>query len=191
MKITALASSVLLGATVLRAQAPTTTSTGVVLRPQPAATVSGFKSDLLAQYDDAAKKIQDLAAAFPAEKYSWRPAAGVRSVSEVFVHVAAGNTLLPTFLGLPRPAGIDRDAEKKITDKSQVIDVLKTSIAHARSAIEHANEAALDRKVKFFGEEVTQRWILLQMATHIHEHLGQAIAYARMNGVAPPWSEGH
>jgi uncharacterized damage-inducible protein DinB len=30
--------------------------------------------------------------------------------------------------------------------------------------------------------------VLELLATHNHEHLGQMIAYARMNGIAPPWS---
>jgi uncharacterized damage-inducible protein DinB len=187
MALFALASS----ASVILAQAPTTTSTGVV-RPSASATsaVSGFRTDLLAHFDDVNKKIVDLAAAVPAEKYAWRPSPGVRSFSEVFVHIAAGDSLLPSFLGAPKLEGINRDTEKTVTDKAKVIEILKASIANARASIANASDADLDKRVKFFGRDVTQRWILLQMLSHAHEHLGQAIAYARMNGIAPPWSEG-
>jgi len=77
-----------------------------------------------------------------------------------------------------------------VTDKAKVIEILKASIANARASIANGSDADLDKRVKFFGRDVTQRWILLQMLSHAHEHLGQAIAYARMNGIAPPWSEG-
>ena len=190
-RIQAVSISVLLGAAALASgQAPTTTSTGMT-RPVtlPATLASGFKSDALAHFDDASKKIVDLAEAVPAEKYAWRPAAGVRSVSEVFVHVASGNGLLPTFLGAPRPEGMNREAEKTVTEKPKVLELLKSSIAHARAAIANVPDQDLDKKVKFFGRDVTERWIVLQMVSHAHEHLGQSIAYARMNGIKPPWSE--
>jgi len=149
----------------------------------------GFKSDVLASIDDAGKKLVDLAQAMPAEKFGWRPASGVRSVSEVYVHVAAGNYFLPTFVGVKRPEGMDRTMETKITEKSQVIDTLKKSIAHLKNAVEGVPDADLDKPVKFFGRDLTERAILLHAVNHMHEHLGQSIAYARMNGVVPPWSE--
>jgi uncharacterized damage-inducible protein DinB len=189
--------ALLAGAPTILAQAPTTTSTYVP--PQtppgaPAATVpipaSGFRSDALSHFDYVNKQIVDLANAIPAEKYSWRPAPGVRSVGEVFVHIAAGDNLLPGFLGVARLPGLDRDSEKTITDKAKILDTLKAAIAHARASIAAEPDANLDKSVKFFGRDVTQRWIVLQMLSHAHEHLGQSIAYARMNGIAPPWSEG-
>jgi uncharacterized damage-inducible protein DinB len=154
------------------------------------APLSGFKTDLLASMDDAAKKLVELAQATPADKYGWRPAPGVRSISEVYMHVAAGNYLLPSSFGVARPEGMDRTLEQKVTEKTQVVEALQKSIAHARAAVQNFSDADLDKKAKFFGRETTERWLLIQLNSHMHEHLGQSIAYARVNGVAPPWSEG-
>ncbi len=157
---------------------------------EPAAP-SGFRAEFIAEVDSVGKKLTDLANAMPQEKYSWRPAPGIRSVSEVYVHVAGGNYLLPSFMGVKMPAGISRDMEKTVTEKAKVIDTLKESLEHAKSAAANMADADLDKKVKIFGgREITERALLVLMLNHIHEHLGQSIAYARVNGVAPPWSEG-
>ena len=151
---------------------------------------SGFKTDLLASIDDAGKKLVDLAQAVPAEKYGWRPSEGVRSFSEVFMHVVAGNYLIPSFMGFKRPEGVDRSIETKVTEKAKVIEWLQKSIADLKKTVEATPDADLDKKVKFFGSERTERGLLIIVCSHLHEHLGQAIAYARMNKIAPPWSEG-
>ena len=152
--------------------------------PPPAA---GFRADFLRQLGDAEEKLIALAEATPADKFTWRPAQGVRSVSEVFMHVAGGNYFLSTFLGVKPPEGVGRDIEK-ITDKAKVVETLRQSFAHARRAAEGVSDADLERQVKLFGNDSTFRGVLFLMATHAHEHLGQSIAYARMNGITPPWS---
>lgn len=151
------------------------------------AKLSGLRADVLRQIEDAEKKLIQLAEATPADKYTWRPAEGVRSNSEVFMHVAGGNYFIPTFAGVKMPEGVGRDLEK-ITDKAKVVETLKSSFAHARRAVEQVSDAELDKQVKLFGGDSSVRNVLLLMATHAHEHLGQAIAYARMNGITPPWS---
>jgi uncharacterized damage-inducible protein DinB len=156
--------------------------------PPPAPT--GFRAELVSDVDGVGKKLVDLAGAVPAEKYGWRPAPGVRSVSEVFMHVVGANYLLPSFMGAKLPEGFDRGMETSVTDKAKVIEWLKKSIENAKSVASGMSDADLDKKVKAFGREMTQRRLLMIVQTHMHEHLGQSIAYARSNGVAPPWSEG-
>lgn len=149
---------------------------------------AGERGDMLAQLDDAATKLVQLAEAIPQEKYAWRPAEGVRSVSQVFVHVASANFFFPTMVGVPATTRPPRDAEQTVTDKAQVVDWLKRSFDHARSAIRGVADADLDKSVDMFGRPSTYRYVLLTMVSHAHEHLGQSIAYARGNGVVPPWS---
>jgi uncharacterized damage-inducible protein DinB len=156
----------------------------------PATATGGLRADWKQQLDDVQKKILDLAEAFPAEKYPWRPAEGVRSVSEVFVHIAGGNYFLPTFAGVTPPPGLSRDAEKTVTDKAKVIEMMKQSFDHLRKAFDSLPDSDMDKKVNFFGSEMTLRGIYLSTLGHLNEHLGQSIAYARMNGVVPPWSAG-
>ena len=137
------------------------------------------------------KKYVDLAGAIPAEKYTWRPGAGVRSVSEVFLHVAGANYGFPNVWGVAPPAGFDRKGfETSTTDKSQVIERLNESFAHAREAVEKTSDADLQKPVKLFGRDMTVSVVMFIMAGHAHEHLGQSIAYARVNGIVPPWNAG-
>jgi len=156
---------------------------------QPAAALSGFKTDLIVSIDDAGKKLVDLAQAVPGDKYGWRPAEGVRSVSEVYMHVVAGNYLIPSFFGVKRPEGVDRTIETKVTEKAKVVEWLQKSIADLKKVVETTPDSDLDKKVKFFGSERTERGLLILVCSHMHEHLGQSIAYARINKIVPPWSE--
>ena len=181
----------LLGSSLALAQAPTTTSTQMPARPAAgSAPVSGFKADFLTQFDDVSKKIVDLAEAVPADKYGWRPAPGVRSVSEVYMHIVGGNSFIPSFMGVKAMPGLERGMEKTVTDKAKVVELLKQSMAHARAAVAATPDADLDKKVKFFGgSEASERAVIMVIGNHLHEHLGQSIAYARANGVTPPWSK--
>ncbi len=129
-----------------------------------------------------------LAKAIPAYKYGWRPAPGVRSFGEVFLPIAEGNQLM-----LKLAAGEKADDQAKpgseAPPKEQILQKLTESFAAVRSALENARAASLNREVSFFGTNTTQRGVLATLDTHIAEHLGQAIAYARMNGIVPPWSK--
>src|SRR5512141_1022320 len=95
----------------------------------------GFRAEFLGQHAYGEKQILDLAEATPADKYGWRPAPGVRSISEVYIHIAGGNYLLLGFAGVKAPAGLDKDMEKNVTEKAKVIDELKKSFAHLRAGI--------------------------------------------------------
>ncbi len=153
-------------------------------KPQPAAA-AGFKSEYFANLDEAEDKLLQLAEAMPAEKYSWRPMPGVRSVGEVFLHVAGANYFLCTFLGVDAPR-MSGDLEKTVSKKSEVVAELRRSFDHLRRAANATRN--LDQKVKMFGKTTTHRGVLLTTLSHVHEQLGLAIGYARMNGVVPPWS---
>jgi uncharacterized damage-inducible protein DinB len=147
----------------------------------------GFRAEFARDLDDVQKKIIDLAAAVPAEKYSWRPAEGVRSVSEVYMHIAGGNYFLGTFLGAKPPADMPKDIEK-ITDKQEVLTELRKSFDHVRAIVGNMSDEDLEKSVNMFGNTTTERGVYVTMLNHLHEHLGQSIAYARINGVVPPWS---
>jgi hypothetical protein len=80
-------------------------------------------------------------------------------------------------------------SETEPLSKEQVLGKLTEGFAAVRSALENARAAALTREVTFFGTATTERGVLASLDTHIAEHLGQAIAYARMNGIVPPWTK--
>ena len=146
-------------------------------------------SYLLEQVTGLEKNFVRLAEAIPEEKYVWRPADGVRSVSEVLLHVAGANYNLPAALGVAVPPGVDvRNLEKSTSEKAKVIALLKASYAHARQAVEKLTEADLAKPIKLFRRETQAREAMLVLSHHMHEHMGQLIAYARVNAIVPPWT---
>jgi uncharacterized damage-inducible protein DinB len=141
------------------------------------------------QIKAAEDKLVDLANATPQARLMWRPGKGVRSTGEVFLHVASGNYFLSTFLGAGVPEGVDmKNFEQSTTDKAKIIDAMKASFAHAEKVVASLPAADLDKPVTLFGTPSTERDALLILVTHVHEHLGQSIAYARSNGIVPPWT---
>lgn len=154
----------------------------------PAAPATGFRADFLADWNDMAEKAVSLAEAMPADKYTWHPE-GARSVSEIYLHIASGNFGFPRALGIQPPPGIDpRTLEKSTTDKAKVVEILRQSFDHVRQAVLNTSDADLDKPIKLFGQPSTVRNLFYILGTHQHEHFGLSIAYARMNGVVPPWT---
>lgn len=156
----------------------------------PASPTSGARAEFLAELDYFEGRFTRLAGAVPAEKFTWRPAEGVRSVSEVYLHVCAANFSLTRLLGTQPPAGLDlRGLEKSTTDKAKIIQTLKDSFAHMRGAALSLSDADVEKQIKLFGRDSTHRGAMFFILRHLGEHLGLSIAYARMNGVVPPWTE--
>ena len=139
---------------------------------------------------DAAEKAMELADAIPADKYTWRPTKEVRSVSEVLMHIAQANYMLPSLLGakMPMDQAMLMKYDTAETEKAKVQKALKDSYDFAKHALEHMSDAELEETVDFFGNQVTKRMTLMMLAAHSHEHLGQAVVYARMNKITPPWT---
>jgi uncharacterized damage-inducible protein DinB len=129
-----------------------------------------------------------LAEATPAEKFAWRPAAGVRSTSEVYMHIAMANFYLLSVTGPKMPADMKQDMEKTVTSKAEVISWLKRSLEAVRTAHLAVKQADLQRKVHIADRDATVDGMYLRIIVHANEHMGQLIAYARMTGVVPPWS---
>jgi uncharacterized damage-inducible protein DinB len=175
---------VISAAALLLAGSPAAAQSGTI------ASATGLRKELIAQLADAEQKFIALAEATPADKYTWRPAAGVRSTSEVFMHMVGANYMLPGMAGVKRAPDVPlaSDMETKVTDKAQVVDLLRKSFAHAKLAVMDVPDDQMDAAIDLFGSPSTKRGLLVLTATHAHEHLGQSIAYARMNGIVPPWS---
>lgn len=141
------------------------------------------------EWGHVSRQLVGLAGAIPAEKYSWRPAPGVRSTSEVFMHIALANFGLLSVTGPKMPAELNDGSEKSITSKAEVIDWLKRSLDAVKAARAGLKPADMQRGVKIAGRDATVDGMYLRIIVHANEHMGQLIAYARMNGVVPPWSE--
>ena len=143
------------------------------------------------EWSHVSKQLIALAEAIPADKFAWRPAAGVRSISEVYMHIATANFGLLRATGVTMPADFKpRDMEKTVTAKPEVIDWLKRSLDAVKTARAGLKPDDLQRKVKVFGENAAIDGVYLRIIVHANEHMGQLVAYARMNGIVPPWSKG-
>ena len=151
---------------------------------------SGLKGDMMVWMKDAETKLTQLADAMPESKYSWRPGKGVRSVGEVYMHVAGANLALPAMAGGPAPpAGFNNDTfDKSLTKKAEITAKLKESFASMEQAFMNTPDSDMDKPTDMMGMKTTYRGVYLLCLAHCHEHLGQSIAYARMNGVVPPWT---
>lgn len=136
-------------------------------------------------------RVIQLAEAIPAEMYDWRPAEGVRSISESLMHLATANYFIFVTAGHTPPEGIDiMTLEKSTTDKEEVLAAVKASYAYARDGVNGISKKQLQDKVEFpFPGEYNKRSALMVVTGHCEEHMGQLIAYARMNNIVPPWSE--
>jgi uncharacterized damage-inducible protein DinB len=155
-----------------------------------AAPTSGPRAEFLDEIGFYEQRYTRLAQAMPAEKYTWRPSEGVRSVGEVYAHIVAANYGAARALGTAPPAGLDFKSIMALsTDKPKMIQALKDSFAHFRGAILALNDADADKPQKMFGRQTTLRGSFVVITGHFGEHLGQSIAYARMNGIVPPWTE--
>lgn len=160
------------------------------------AAPSALTADMLRSIDEVEQKLTGLGNALTAEQYAWRPMEGVRSAGEVLMHVAADNYLLPVMMGVPAPAATKITADYKTAqafeqqklDKAATLAALAASFDHLEKAVASIPESRMNDKLQVFGQEMTVRGFLLMSTTHLSEHLGQMIAYARSNRVTPPWS---
>lgn len=160
-------------------------------KPQlPMSPTSGARMEFLDEVSYYEQRFERLADAVPAEKYIWRPAEGVRTLGEVYMHVVTTNYAFAKMLGTPPPAGYDAKAlMASSNDKAKVLQDLKDSFAYFRSAILSIKDSDLDKQIKTPRGETTVRGAFFLISGHYGEHLGQSIAYARSVGIIPPWTE--
>jgi uncharacterized damage-inducible protein DinB len=158
---------------------------GAILHAQPEGLWQGYDGE----WGHVSGQLIALAEATPPEKFAWRPAPGVRSTSEVYMHIAVANFYLLSITGPALPADFKPDLEKSVTAKADVVAWLKRSLEAVRAAHPAVTPADFQRKVKVFGRDATVDGMYLRIIVHANEHMGQLIAYARMSGVVPPWSK--
>lgn len=163
----------------------------------PLEAQTGFMAAMHRDLSDTQKKLVDLANAIPESAYGWRPAPGVRSIGEVFQHIAADNYILPVYMGTPAPGatGITTDYGTAVAyetrsglTKAQIVADLEASFAHLHRAVNVNTDANITENINWFGSPASRLQGMTGTVGHLHEHLGQLIAYARSNNVKPPWS---
>lgn len=156
------------------------------LKAQDSAEI--FKEQFVQQLDYTGRVVQ-LADAMPADTYSWRPMEGVSSVGEVYTHIAQANYSMMGALGVSPPEGVDVESIGSLTDKDEIVEALREAFMFVKAAVLDLPGSKLTEKTEFYGQTVPGQSVLISIISHMSEHVGQSIAYARTNNVVPPWSE--
>jgi uncharacterized damage-inducible protein DinB len=169
--------------------------------------IGGFRGEFLWEFEIVERQLIALAEAIPEDKYDWRPVATARPVCEVLVHVAVGNFMLLDVVGAVPPVDIygemnaqgperlwalvrkNDELGETLREKVPVASILQRSLQCVRRAFLETDAMELERPVQFFGEETTVRRVFLRSLAHMHEHMGQMIAYVRCMGINAPWPD--
>jgi hypothetical protein len=148
-----------------------------------------MKGQSLLDLEAVQKKFNDLAKAIPADKFSWRPSADSRSFAELFLHVAGERYGILAMMGAPKPEGFNgKTFEKSTTDKTQIIAELNKSWEFAQKTISGMSNADFAKLLPKLGPQANAGDVVYILVADAHEHLGQSVAYARENGIVPPWT---
>ena len=148
-----------------------------------------MKAQALLDLERVQKKFVDLANAVPADKLTWRPSADSRSFAEVFLHVAGERYGILSLMGAEPPAGFDgKTFEKSTTDRARIVEELNKSWDFTQKAINGMTNADFAKLLPKLGPQANAGDVVYILVADAHEHLGQSVAYARENGIVPPWT---
>ncbi len=148
-----------------------------------------YRDEFLDHFERSSRKILQLSQAIPESLYTWSPGEGVMSIARVYMHIARYNYLyLDGSLDITAPPGLDWQHFESITDKAKVLELLPQSVEHVRKAAAAMTREDLTRPTILYGRRVAGWAVLFQLLAHMNEHVGQSVAYARMNDIVPPWS---
>ena len=135
------------------------------------------------------KKFVDLANALPADKLTWRPSEDSRSFAEVFLHVVGERYVILALMGTTSPSGFDaKTLEKSTTDKARIVEELNKSWEFTQKAVNGMSNADFARLLPKLGPQANAGDVIYILVSDAPEHLGQLVAYARENGIVPPWT---
>lgn len=141
------------------------------------------------EWNHVSSQLVALAEATPADKFAWRPVDGVRSTSEVYMHIVTANFYMLGLMDEKTPSDLKKNMGKTVTSKAEVVEWLKRSLDAVKKAHAAVTPAGFERKLRVADTDTTVGSVYLRIIVHNNEHMGQLIAYARMSGVVPPWSK--
>src|SRR5215469_873414 len=148
-----------------------------------------MKGQSLLDLETVQKKFVELANAIPQDKFNWRPTSDSRSFAEVFLHVAGERYGILRLMGAQPPGEFDaKTLEKSTTDKARIIDELNKSWEFTQKTITSMSNSDFAKLLPKLGPEANAGDVVYILVADAHEHLGQSVAYARENGIVPPWT---
>jgi uncharacterized damage-inducible protein DinB len=126
-------------------------------------------------FDELNRKILDMAKDFPADKYSYRPAPGLRSFGEVILHITEGNLYAAKAGRGEKVEWKELDA-KEYPGKPEIVAALEKSIGDAKATLNATPETQYAKTIS--------PW--MGIVEHAGEHYGQLVVYYRNNSLVPP-----
>ena len=148
-----------------------------------------MKPQSLLDLEAVNKKFVSLAEAIPADKFTWRPAGDARSFAELFLHVAGERYGFLGLMGATAPPEYDpKTFAKSTTDKAKIIEELNKSWLFTQGVIQGMTNSDFAKPLPKLGPDANEGDVIYLLVVDAHEHLGQAIAYSRANGIVPPWT---
>ena len=152
-------------------------------------TPADVRDEFMGHFEASSYKITELARVMPEDMFSWAPGEGIMQVGEVYMHLARYNFMyLDENLGIAPPHGFDYSDIEAIRDKEKAREIFERSVQHVKERVGAMTELQLAAETRLYGRTVPGWAVLVQLISHMNEHVGQSVAYARMNGIVPPWS---
>jgi uncharacterized damage-inducible protein DinB len=162
----------------------------VVGIPASAQSGAAVRDEMMRHFNESMSKVIALAAAMPSDKYTWKPSEPSMPVGHVYAHIARYNFwYLTSEMKLAAPPGIQLDTVEAMRNKDQIVALLRRSRDYVRQSMGAMSATQLDAPTTLYGRALPQWAVMVQLVAHMNEHLGQSIAYARSNNIAPPWSQ--
>ncbi len=177
-------------------------STGIMVAQSPDTSkfqghYYDMRSQCLSDLDGVHQKFVALAEAVPSEKLGWRPSPDSRSFAEVFLHVAAERYVILGLMGVAVPPEFEPLVPQKSTsdfersaakDRARILEELKKSWEFTELTLKNESKSDFSKPLSHPARQKQNGDLVLLLVADQHEHLGQAVAYARENGIVPPWS---
>jgi uncharacterized damage-inducible protein DinB len=148
-----------------------------------------MKAQAMLDLDLQNKKIISLVEVLPQDKFTWRPSPDARSFAEVILHVSGERYSILALGGAKPPASFDaKTYEKSTTDKAKILAELKASGDFTQATIGAMTNAEFAKLLPDLGPQANAGDVVYILVADCHEHMGQLVAYARENGIVPPWT---
>jgi uncharacterized damage-inducible protein DinB len=123
----------------------------------------------------------------PDALWSFRPTPDIRTVGELFAHIADGQY---EFCSAADGKQVDKGIEKSAKTKADIVAAVKDAFAYCDGVYAKMTDASAVEMMAIFGMKATRIGLMDFNTAHTMEHYGNLVTYMRLKGIVPPSSEG-
>jgi uncharacterized damage-inducible protein DinB len=160
-----------------------------VLMPGAASaqTANPLSANAKAQFTAISDFVARSAAKIPDNLYSFQPTPEVRTVAQLFGHIADAYFAMCSQAAGSKPpqSGIENSA----TTRAALVKALNDGVSYCQSVMETMTDHKGAETVPFYFGPTPRLGILFFVTTHTYEHYGNLVTYMRLNKIIPPSSE--